>query len=366
MSQARDPAIFVMLVMTVAMATAIGVVVYLVLQPPEVPLVPDAGGPRRKPCDARDPARMICEPGYYCDYDRCERVPEVRRAGEGESCADQDCEDGLTCHMRRCKRPEDVVPMPLVCEQNPALLEAVRTLAAECAARKSAGELVSLGACRPEDWEALVLDDKRFDLLLAAFPNRFAVHFPSGLPSEGDEDWPTQQALDSYLEQIRPFAPALRSARQLFFIGRASPDGNPRSNHFLALQRIKLVENLVTRIRREGLPRTAPDDVKIRSFGLPKERALRPDRYRQSYLLDPGGNTPALDPLVTADRRSHDWLRDALNGGIDLKDTTTPEWQELYGAINRVVFVIPIPCLGDEVPLAPADDLTIPDPKASP
>ena len=42
---------------------------------------------------------------------------------------------------------------------------------------------MSAASCSVQEREAPALKDKDFDLMLAAFPNRLAVHFPTGRPS---------------------------------------------------------------------------------------------------------------------------------------------------------------------------------------
>lgn len=354
MSATRDPATLMMLIVTVAMAVAVAAVVYLVTQDADLTLAavepaPGAGG--EPACDLSSPATATCPPGQYCRLNACVPVPPEVLCDEGDSCRDCECADGLVCHNLRCAAPDSVDRTPLVCEKNPALAEAVKALALKCATRKrSVADMVSAGACSPAEWEQLALEDDKFDLLLSAFPDRFAVHFPSGQPNPKRRDWPSPEVLDHYRDQVRRFAGPLRQAKQIFVIGRSSPDGDTEANHWLALARIRFVENLLDIVLYEGVPETERDRrrVRIRSFGLPGTRTIEPARYRQTYLTDPGGQPPANDPIVAADPVSQRALRADLDGAIDLHDRTTPAWQALFSAVNRVVFVIPIPCLGDE------------------
>ena len=367
MPSPRDPATLVMLVLTVAMAVAVAAVVYLVTHDADLTLGQDRPAARAGPvtCDASSPMTATCPPGQYCRFDTCTPIPPEPLCGEGDSCRDCECEDGLLCHHLRCVLPTAVDRTPLVCEKNRALADAVKTLALKCASRqRSVTDIVSAGACTTAEWEQLALEDDKFDLLLSAFPDRFAVHFPSGRPHLKRGDWPPPPVHAHYLEQVRRFARPLREAKQIFVIGRASPDGDAETNHWLALARIKLVENLLDLVLYEGIPETERDAhrVRIRSFGLPTTRTIEPARYRRTYLTDPSGGPPAVDPILTADPADHSRLRAALDGGIDLHDRTTPAWQELFSAINRVVFVIPIPCLGDEY----TPPLTVDLPEASP
>ena len=353
MSAPRDPATLMMLVLTVAMAVAVAAVVYLVTDDTDLTLEqrPSPARSAAPTCDLSRPATATCPPGQYCRLNACVPVPPEVLCGEGDSCRDCECEDDLVCHNLRCVSPASVDRTPLVCEENQALADAVKTLALKCSTRKTTvADIVSAGACTTAEWEQLALEDEKFDLILSAFPDRFAVHFPSGQPQVKGKDWPPPEVLEHYVDQVRRFAGPLRQAKQIFVIGRASPDGDVEANHWLALARIKFVENLLDLVLYEGIPETERDKrrVRIRSFGLPTTRTIEPARYRQTYLTDPSGRPPAVDPLVTADPAGARELRAALDGAIDLQDRTTPAWQALFSAVNRVVFVIPIPCLGDE------------------
>ncbi|MDC0718115.1 hypothetical protein [Nannocystis bainbridge] len=363
----RDPATLMMLVLTVAMAVAVASVVYLVTSDTDLTLdqVQPLATAAAPTCDLSRPATATCPAGQYCRLNACVPVPIEVLCAEGDSCRDCECGDGLVCHNLRCASPESIDRTPLVCEKNEALADAVKTLAVKCSTRKTTvADIVSAGACTTAEWEQLALEDDKFDLLLSAFPDRFAVHFPSGQPNLKRKDWPAQEVLAHYLDQVRRFAGPLREAKQIFVIGRASPDGDAEANHWLSLARIKFVENLLDLVLYEGVPETERDRrrVRIRSFGLPNTRTIEPARYRQTYLMDPGGRPPAISPLVTADPTSAQELRAALEGAIDLDDRTTPAWQALFSAVNRVVFVIPIPCLGDEYKPPISVDLEEPAP----
>jgi hypothetical protein len=240
---------------------------------------------------------------------------------------------------------------PLECAENRQLAEAVRSLATKCASRKtSIDQIASTGSCSTADWEALALEDEKFDLLLSAFPNRVAIHFPPGRPHPQRQDWPTAAVRSHLVAQIRQFQAALRGSRQIFVIGRASPDGDPKDNHLLAVRRMDLASNLIEAVLYEGIPETGRDALRvpIRSFTLPTTNPINPVRYRKSYLNNPDGSRPAISPIVAWDAANQRSLQTALDGGIDLEDRNSRDWQGLYGAINRVVMIIPIPCLGDE------------------
>lgn len=310
---------------------------------------PDA--PAGEACDATSLEGSICPDGKYCRFDTCVPITQSNVCAEGESCRDCECDQGLLCHQFRCTREDQVDKTPLECAENRQLAEAVRSLATKCASRKtSVDQIASTGSCSTADWEALALEDEKFDLLLSAFPNRVAMHFPPGKPHPRRQDWPTPAVRTHLLAQIRQFQAALRGSKQIFVIGRASPDGDPKDNHLLAVRRMDLASNLIEAVLYEGVPETERDAhrVPIRSFTLPTTNPINPVRYRKSYLNNPDGSRPAISPIVAWDAANQRDLQTALDGGLDLEDRNSRDWQDLYGAINRVVMIIPIPCFGDE------------------
>lgn len=346
-------------VLTGFMAIMVGLIAYVAVFKQPDPLLDGptevAAGTPDKPegeaCDATSLDGAACPAGKYCRFDTCVPITQNNLCGEGESCRDCECEQGLLCHQFRCTPESKVDKTPLVCAENPALANAVRSLATKCASRKtSVGQIASTGSCTTADWEALALEDEKFDLLLSAFPNRMAIHFPPGRPHPRKQDWPTASVRGHLLAQLRQFQPALRESKQIFVIGRASPDGDPKDNHLLAVRRMDLASNLIEAVLYEGVPETERDALRvpIRSFTLPTTNPINPVRYRKSYLNNPDGSRPAISPIVAWDEPNQRTLQTALDGGLDLEDRSSREWQELYGAINRVVMIIPIPCLGDE------------------
>lgn len=312
---------------------------------------PKAGGPLA--CDASDIAGVNCPAGYYCHFDTCRPVELTQLCSEGDSCKDCDCKDGLVCHHYRCVNEANVDRTPLECEKNEKLAEAVKTLAVKCSKRnKSVDDIVSTGSCSAADWKDLALEDDKFDLLLAAFPDRFAVLFPPGRPYLKKQDWPTPAVREHYAGQFRRFREPLSRAKQIFVIGRSSPDGNAETNRLLSLARMSLVGDLIEAAVHEGLSETEKSrsrPPRLRSFALASENAIDPARFKESYLGAAGEAAPLeKDRLVLPDAATRTKIEAALEGGVDLKNREAPGWQELFGALNRVVLVIPIPCTGDE------------------
>lgn len=346
-----------LLVLTGFMAIMVGLIAYIAVfrapdplaEPGEAAAVaPDK--PSGEACDASDLDAAMCPPGKYCKFDTCVTVTESNLCGEGKSCRDCECEEGLLCHHFRCTKTEEVDRTPLECEENPRLSEAVRTLARKCATRKtSLQEIASTGSCTTADWEALALEDEKFDLLLSAFPNRMAIHFPNNQPHLTKQTWPTPPVRAHLLAQIRQFKDSLRASKQIFVIGRASPDGSAANNHLLAVRRMDLASQLIEAVIYEGIPETERDKhrIPLRSFTLPTSNPINPARYKKSYLSNPDGSKPKTSPIIAWDPENQRMMQAGLEGD-DLDEQTSKEWQRLYGAINRVVLIIPIPCLGDE------------------
>jgi hypothetical protein len=346
-----------LVVLTGFMAIMVGLIAYIAVFRQSDPLLDDdppakvaVDEPKGESCDATDLDAAVCPAGKYCKFDQCVPVTESNLCGEGKSCRECECEEGLLCHHFRCTKEEEVDRTPLECEENERLANAVRTLARKCAERKtSLAEIASTGSCTTADWQALVLEDEKFDLLLSAFPNRFAIHFPHNQPHLTKQTWPTASVRKHLLAQIGQFKEALKASKQVFVIGRASPDGDASNNHLLAIRRMDLASQLVEAVIYEGIPETERDKQRIplRSFTLPTTNPINPARYKKSFLANPDGTRPKINPIIAWDEENQRSMQTGLDGE-DLDEQSSREWQKLYAAINRVVLIIPIPCLGDE------------------
>lgn len=318
--------------------------------PPGAPALVQPDGPPR--CDAGSLETMACPPGHYCNIDTCVKIEKDPLCGEGESCRECDCKTGLVCHHNTCMARSMVEEVPLICQEDENLSKAVKRLVELCKTRKAdPDKIVSTASCSVKEWEDLALNDKDFDLMLAAFPNRFAVHFPIGRPSLSRRDWPKKADRDFVIGQIRPYRQVLGEAKQFFVIGRASPDGDAKDNHVLALARMNLVSALIDTVIYEGMSPTerSKRPIHSRSFTLPTTRPIRPEKYDKVYLTNPPGSKSLnLDPLMAWDEESRKDLRTKLDDKALSTKIGSPEYANLLNAINRVVLVIPIPCTGDE------------------
>lgn len=355
-----DPTVALLIILTGMMTVVILAVIYIVafadadpsdqLAPAGTQLVAPADGPPS--CDASSLETMSCPPGHYCNINVCEKIERDPECSEGESCRECDCRSGLVCHHFTCMDPRMVEEVPLICQEDANLSKAVKRLVQLCKTRKAdPGKIVSTASCSIEEWEDLALNDKDFDLMLAAFPNRFAVHFPSGRPSRTRRDWPSPRDREFALDKIHAYQQVLREAKQLFVIGRASPDGDANTNHLLALDRMNLVSGLIDQVVYEGKTATerAQRPIHSRSFTLPTSRPIRPEKYDEVYLKNPpGAQSLGLDPLVAWNAQALKDLRDKLDDNDLIHEVGSPAYAKLLNDINRVVLVIPIPCTGDE------------------
>lgn len=372
MATTLDAPTKLLLALTAFMTVVIGIIVYAVILTPEDPWTQKKNR-RQEPiaevkaedplqCDASSLEGSACPAQHFCQFDKCVPVVAEATCKEGESCKSCGCEEGLVCHHFRCADPTRLPRVPLVCKENKALNDAVKALGKKCETRKkSVDDIVSSGTCTVADWEQLALEDEKFDLLLAAFPNRFVVHFPPSRPhlDAKRKDWPTAAVKQYYTEQIRTYFQPLHDAKQIFVIGRASPDGDPKVNHLLALRRMSMVSDMIQTVVHEGIPETQRDQhrLRIRPFALPTQlpdgsegaKPIDPARYTEVYLTNPPGSPATLlDPVVTWDQANHDRIKRLLDDSNVQKAREGSDWNFLFNAVNRVVLVIPIPCLGDE------------------
>ena len=110
-----------------------------------------------------------------------------------------------------------------------------------------------------------------------------------------------------------------------------------------------MVTQLIGEVVNEGLSETERKQIPIQPFAMRDAKPLNPERFKSSYLdvaTKPGEKQSS--PIVAWDEINQRRLQVMLDGGLDLKDQATKDWNELFNAINRVVLVVPIPCDGTE------------------
>ncbi|HGG56393.1 MAG TPA: hypothetical protein ENK31_01210 [Nannocystis exedens] len=280
-------------------------------------------------CDPLSFALDQCPPGQVCIGGRCELDEPPRICGEGENCDDCKCSGELVCYLHRCRRQPP--PPSDVCLQ-PTVHQSMTYLARECNRVDSDRDaILSTLSCSAQDWKKLAIDPDKLDTILAAFPDRLSFHFANGIP-RGNAPLGARER-EHYLNALREHREALLSAKQVLVIGRSSPDGDPKANYSLAIRRIDLVTELLREVMKSA---PVPNEVPLRAWSLASESPLTPSRYRNFYAK----------ASITATDRDDARLASLLNRELDPR--YLEDWRWLYGTINRLVLVIPIPCDGTE------------------
>ncbi|HRI10462.1 MAG TPA: hypothetical protein PKW35_21730 [Nannocystaceae bacterium] len=326
---ARDPTETLLLVLTAFMGAMIALIAYVAFfQRPQAP--PPQPAAQAPTCDPRSLDVAQCPAGTVCIAGRCDQEPPIPICGDADPCDACECPGERVCYLGRCRdRPP---PPDEVCLQ-PTVRAAMTYLARECGKGGHERDILrSNVGCSADDWKRLAIDPDRFDAILGAFPDRFSIHFESGAP-RGTAPLPAA-VRDHYVAAIAGHRDALRSAKQILVIGRASPDGDPGRNYQISLRRIDEVTGLVREVIGAGEP-GAPR-VPLRAWSLAGESPLTPARFRSYYSRSP----------ITWDAAADARLLDGIRPG-----EAPPEgeaWSWLFGAINRVVLVVPIPCDGTE------------------
>lgn len=341
--------------LTAFMALLVVLMVYMVLLHPTDAVSPATSGAPGKleptsestlgaPCDLSRPDADPCPGELICLGGRCQAIEKERVCREGESCRDCECAPGLLCHRLRCRDRDDLSLAPLDCRTDKAVADAVKKLVSDCETREvSVGQLVSLEACSGDDWQAISLGNEQFDILLTAFKYRFSVHFPPNEPNRR-KSWPGKRERERYLQQLRKLREPLATAKQIFIIGRSSPDGNKEDNYKLALRRMDMVAGLVEEVVFAGLPRTEQKPLPIQQWAMRDERLVAPEYFARNYLSRAVQADFGVPPWLTWDETSEAWFQKMLAE----TELTDAQRKALLSAINRVVLVVPIPCDGTE------------------
>lgn len=322
----RDPLIHVMMVMTSLLGAIALFLGYVVFFPSSD--APAVRGPVA--CDPRLPDEEQCAEDEWCIEDTC-ALREVPAVGQrGEHCHDRLCGVGLQCMAdNRCHPPGESFSAPSCA--SPEVRGALARLASACAKRKSSVKDLADGAeCSIEDWKELLADDAEIATVLAAFPDRFAVYFPVNEPRRRTS-WPGAAEAD-VMAQLAPHRARLKAAKQVFLIGRASPDGNPTHERALATRRL----NAVMRMLEKTLGWKSPIDRDLgpRLIGW----ASRSERMIAGSLFIERLAGPYA-PITTSATQSEQMaaeLEKARRGG--------EVSSELERQVNRTVLVVPILC----------------------
>lgn len=285
-----------------------------------------ASEPAVTPCEA---TRMdaTCPPGERCAAGRCLAARLGERAGRDEGCGGRPCGLGLECHRGACLPIGSFPVAPAVCRR-PAIRAKLDELLNRCTQARR-GQRSLLLECDADAWLEMS-KDSGFEELVMSMPGAFSVFFPNALP-DPDRKWPGAEVHTHYADGIRRHAGELGEAQALLIIGRASNVGEPALNFALAQRRAELVESLVREVLGPSMP-------EIRAWGLASDFKLSTASMRQRMPAEPIAATEA-DELVLRAMRAPEYV---IPG------------DEISDMLNRVVFVVPLPCDGHEFNPAPA------------
>lgn len=275
-----------------------------------------------------------CPAGTWCVADRCVAVRIAERAGPEESCVGLECTPGNECHRSSCVPVEKLPVAPPACRE-PAVKRALEALSRSCV-QASGDQEATLLNCRTEVWSRISQSDARFEELVMTMPGAFSVFFPNGLP-DGRGTWPNAAARRGYAEAIAAHAEALRAARLILVIGRASVSGGEDENRELAERRAKLVEGILVEL-------LGPGHRQIFHWGLAADFTLSMHAMRQRMRAPP----------IAADAAAVEALASLQRPEFDLASLSEAEFTRVSHMLNRVTFVVPIPCDGHEFNPLPA------------
>lgn len=335
-----------------AMAALMLWMVYTVFASEPVPVRP-APPDERPACDLSRVGVDPCPDGQICLNQTCTPfAAEAETCDEGESCRDCECSAGLVCHHLRCRAPDKLPPAPLECRKNPALRDAVRKLRRECEALNEHTQGARERGCSGEDWKQIALRDENFDTILTNFEHRITVHFEPGAPLKSGRLRDVQQR-EYYLEQLRPMREALLQAKQIFVIGRSSPDGAVKDNYDLALRRIDMVASLLYEVVYPDVPPSGRPRLPIQQWGMPirsdgRDLLISPRFFKDRYVSPAVTADFGISPLFGWDAASSRRLREFVGSTDPALAAAHGEDAWLVSALNRVVLVVPIPCDGEE------------------
>ncbi len=243
-----------------------------------------ARGPRRAP-DLRplQPRHRDLSSGQYCRLNACVPLPPEVLCGEGDGCRDCECEDGLGLSQPALRLAGQAsTARPLVCEDERGARRRGRsTLALKCSTRKkTVADIVSRRrAVRPPSGSSS--RSRTRSSTCCCRPSRTASPSTSRAASRTSSarTGRAPEVLEHYLDQVRRFAGPLREAKQIFVIGRASPDGDAEANHWLALARDQVRREPARPRPLRGHPRDRARQAaragSVRS-GLPTTRTIEP------------------------------------------------------------------------------------------
>lgn len=286
----------------------------------------ELGGAVEREARACDATRLdaACEDGERCVAGRCLPMRSGAPAGAQAGCDGRTCALGFDCHQQRCQPVQELQRRvaPAVCrddEVRPRLNE----LLLRCAqARRGAPSLLT--DCDAGDWRQMS-QAKDFVDLVVGMPGAFPVFFPTGQPDR-EGRWPGVEVRERYLDGVRRLAAALQRGQAILVFGRASASGGAALNFELAERRAGFVRGLI----KEELAEAAP---RLHAWGLAADFPLSVEAMRRWMPERPIAHDEAAARELAA-------LREP--------GRASERWSEASEMVNRVVFVVPLPCDGDE------------------
>lgn len=295
--------------------------------------------PTPTPAACREDLANSCDEGMYCRDGACIPVPN-EACKEGDACTDAcSCLAPSSCGADQiCRAPAPTIPV--VCT------ESMMSFVQELVDHQKNCEAVAgapLSSCAPQNVQNFLLAHERFDVLLKDFGSSFVFMFPNGRPTlvdgERAEDvWKDPNTESRYLEVVKAQEDALRKARYIIIVGRATRS-KAAVDYAYAQARVRFArERLLEALG--GKDRVNDVSAKFIEFALGSDRPLQLDFYR-SYLRVSTAwwNDHASRELTAALNK--------LEGNISLP---AKERAEAEKVINRsvAVFAIPPECVREQ------------------
>lgn len=308
------------------------------------PPAPDEG----RSCDLSRVDAEPCPEDQVCVFGRCEAIEETPTCAPAQPCEACSCPAGEVCHAGACRDPASLPAAPLECRFDQDLIRAVARLKVHCS---SVNEKVRATVCTPADWKKISLEQRDFDQLLLHFRHRISLHFDRGAPPRSGVSEPVRR---HYLAGLKPLAATLRQAKQIFVIGRASPEGDEASNYTMAVRRSDMVAQLLSEVAYPELPPSERPSLPIQQWGMPvrtkdgREVLLELSYFKDRYVSPSLERELGAAPALLWDEASERRFRGLMAQPPDKLSARDLGW--LREVINRAVLVVPIPCDGSEVP----------------
>lgn len=352
MSSGTDTGTKVLLGATVLMALAMAGIVWFILTsdsddpPPPLPKAINFWLADYFSCNSAS-FEDDCPAGMMCLGETCRVERRIKHCRDGEPVGECICAPPFSAnHRNLCvEKPE---PPPREICKDPDIRDALLRIESECKKRKK-----TIHTCTPQDIDEFLMDQKQFQQVIAAFPGRVSLHFPNNMPKNlEDKTWASERVIANYKAELEPFRESFEDAKMFFLVARTSAAGSSDTNYKIALARIDFVNILLEEMLEIQKGQETPV---FRHFNLGEAvREMLPPFFSQFYT----GKFITWKPQTTANMKV--WLEGYESLGRGYK-------KGLKGLVNRVVYIIPIPCELDEITQAeennPEPTFPSPEPK---